>query len=182
MTRKAWLSLVMLIAGSGLLISSALAAPAAQRGGTLRVAWDTDTESVDPALAAFPTSLAVEFATCSRLFSYPDKEGAAGARVIPEVARSYPTVSKDGRTYTFELKRTFRFQTGAPVTAQSFADAFNRDANPAMDSGAQEYLHGIVGADAVIAGTAKTISGVRVLGPYRLQITLKTPLVTSSRS
>jgi oligopeptide transport system substrate-binding protein len=162
----------MLVAGSGLLISSALAAPAAQRGGTLRVASDTDVGPVDPAWGA---GWELGFATCSELFSYPDKEGAAGARVIREVARRY-TVSKDGRTYTFELKRTFRFQNGAQVTAHSFADAFNRDANPKLDSGAQQYLHGIVGADAVIAGTAKTISGIRVLGPYRLQITLKTPL------
>ena len=131
-TRKVWLSLVMLVAGSGLLISSALAAPGAQRGGTLRVAWDQELSPVDPALGGL--SSAIEVATCSKLFNYPDEEGAAGARVIREVARSF-TVSKDGRTYTFELRRTFRFQTGAAVTAQSFAEAFNRDA--AMDSGAQ---------------------------------------------
>ena len=50
---------------------------------------------------------------------------------IPEVVDRF-TVSKDGRTYTFELKQTFRFHTGAPVTAQSFADAFNRVANPKL--------------------------------------------------
>ena len=48
---------------------------------------------------------------------------------MPEVV-DRTTVSGDGRTYTFDLKRTFRFHTGAPVTAQSFADAFNRVANP----------------------------------------------------
>ena len=95
MTRKAWLSLVMLVAGSGLLISSALAAPAARHGGTLRVATSAG-YVVDPALAYDPVSWALEGATCSKLFSYPDEEGAAGARVIPEVARSFPAVSKDG--------------------------------------------------------------------------------------
>jgi peptide/nickel transport system substrate-binding protein len=38
------------------------------------------------------------------------------------------------------------------------------------------YLHEIVGADAVIKGRATTISGVRVLAPYRLQIRLTKPL------
>ena len=41
-------------------------------------------------------------------------------------------ISRDGRMYTFELKRTFRFHTGAAVTARSFADAFNRVANPRL--------------------------------------------------
>src|SRR5512132_3521762 len=45
-----------------------------------------------------------------------------------------------------------------------------------MQSPAQAYLHEIVGADAVIAGKAKAITGVRVLGPYRLQIRLTKPL------
>ena len=56
-----------------------------------------------------------------------------GTRLVPEVVDRY-TVSKDGRTYTFELKQTFRFHTGAPVTAQSFADAINRVAHPKLES------------------------------------------------
>ena len=50
--------------------------------------------------------------------------------------------------------------------------AFNRDANPKLQSPLVSvgYLHDIVGADAVIAGKARTISGVRALGPYTLQI------------
>jgi ABC-type oligopeptide transport system substrate-binding subunit len=62
------------------------------------------------------------------------------------------------------------------VTAQSFAAAFNRDANPEMKSPATIYMHEIVGANAVVAGKAKTISGVRVLAPYRLRIELTKPL------
>jgi ABC-type oligopeptide transport system substrate-binding subunit len=95
--------------------------------------------------------------------------------VVPEVVDRF-RVSKDGRVYTFDLKRTFRFHKGAPVTARSFAEAFNRDANPKMQSPAIQYLHEIVGADAVIAGKAASISGVRVLAPYRLQIRLTKPL------
>jgi ABC-type oligopeptide transport system substrate-binding subunit len=98
--------------------------------------------------------------------------------VIPEVAAGFPIVSSNGRVYTFDLKRTFRFHTGAAVTARSFAEAFNRDANPKMQSPAVAlgYLHDIVGADAVIKGKATMISGVRVLGTYRLQIRLTKPL------
>ena len=74
------------------------------------------------------------------------------------------------------MKRTFRFHTGAAVTARSFADAFNRAADPRMRSGAMNYMHEIAGADAVVKGEAPAISGVRVLAPYRLQIQLTRPL------
>ena len=94
---------------------------------------------------------------------------------MPEVVDRF-TVSKDGRTYTFELKRTFRFHTGAPVTARSFADAFNRVANPKLESPATTYMREIVGATAVIDGNATSIAGVRALSRYRLQIRLTKPV------
>ena len=186
MGRRFWLSLAMLAAGATLLAAAGFASPAgsgpnpslsaqAKRGGTLRLARFPDVDFVDPALAYDAPSWMLEFATCAKLFNYPDKAGAARTRVIPEVVRRW-RVSKDGKTYTFELKKTFRFHTGAPVTARSFADAFNRDANPSMESPATTFMHEIVGADAVIEGRAKTISGVRVLGRYRLRIGLTKPL------
>ena len=95
--------------------------------------------------------------------------------MVPEVVKT-STISRDGRTYIFELKRTFRFHTGAPVTAHSFAAAFNRDANPRLESPAKELMREIVGAVAVMEGKAKTISGVRVLDRYRLQIRLTRPV------
>jgi ABC-type oligopeptide transport system substrate-binding subunit len=177
-TRTLLLSFVLLVVGAGLL-AVAVSAPAdsavERKGGTFRWARHTDVDYVDPALAYFFWSWQLEFATCAKLFNYPDASGVAGTRVIPEVVEGF-TVSKDGRTYVFDLRKTFRFHTGAPVTAASFAAAFDRDANPRMQSPARAYMHEIVGANAVIAGKAKTISGVRVLGPYRLQIRLTKPL------
>ena len=186
MGRRFWLSLGMLAAGATLLAAAGFASPVgngpntsfrakAKRGGTLRLARLADVDFVDPALAYDSPSWVLEFATCAKLFNYPDKAKAAGTRVIREIVRSF-RVSRDGRTYTFELKKTFRFHTGAPVTARSFVDAFNRDANPSMKSPATAFMHEIVGADAVIEGRAKTISGVRALGPYRLRIGLTKPL------
>jgi peptide/nickel transport system substrate-binding protein len=147
----------------------------ARKGGTLRLSRYADVDYVDPALAYAPYSWPILFATCAKLFNHPDRPGAAGTRVIPEVVNGF-TISRDGRTYSFELRRTFRFHTGAPVTARSFADAFNRVANPRMGSPATGWMHEIVGADAVSAAKARTISGVRVLGRYRLQIRLTRPL------
>jgi oligopeptide transport system substrate-binding protein len=151
------------------------AAVEARKGGTLRVSDLVDVDYVDPALAYEGFAWSIGFATCAKLFNYPDESGALGTRLIPEVVRDF-RVSRDGRVYTFELKRTFRFHRGAAVTARSFADAFHRVANPRLRSPATTYVREIVGAGAVIAGRAKRISGVRVLGRYRLQIRLTRPV------
>ncbi|HET9288479.1 MAG TPA: ABC transporter substrate-binding protein [Gaiella sp.] len=177
MTGRLSLTLALLVVGTALLGASAVARTdgEAPKGGTLRMSRFSDVDFVDPALAYASWSWPVGYATCAKLFNYPDAGGAAGTRLEPEVVDRF-TVSKDGRTYTFALKRTFRFHTGARVTAQSFADALNRVAQPRLGSPATAYMHEIVGAAAVIDGKADSISGVRVLGRYRLQIRLTRPL------
>jgi peptide/nickel transport system substrate-binding protein len=176
-------SLAMLVVGVALLVAAGLAprgvssdgATEARRGGVLRLSRFADVDSIDPALAYTSYSWQIPFATCAKLFNYPDAPGAAGTRVVPEVVGGY-RVSRDGTTYTFDLKRSFRFHTGAPVTARSFADVFNRGANPKMNSPALAYMREIVGANAVLSGKATSLSGVRVLRRYRLQIRLTKPL------
>jgi ABC-type oligopeptide transport system substrate-binding subunit len=177
MTRRLSLALVVFLGGTALLVAPTMSAPAADtpRGGTLRVSRFSDVDFVDPALAYYPWSWEIGYATCAKLFNYPDAAGAAGTRLVPEVVDRH-SISRDGRTYTFELKRTFRFNTGAAVTAQSFADAFNRAAQPKLGSPATHYMGEIEGAAAVIDGKATSISGIRVLGRHRLQIRLTRPL------
>jgi ABC-type transport system substrate-binding protein len=139
--------------------------------------WGAEPDSLDPALAYNSRgSWMLLYATCAKLFNTVQDPRSDETRVVPEVVRSYK-VSADGRTWTFDLKRTFRFHTGAPVTARSFADAFNRTANPATNSPAvrRGFLEEIVGSAAVTEGRAQSLSGVRVLDRYRLRIRLKRP-------
>jgi ABC-type oligopeptide transport system substrate-binding subunit len=135
--------------------------------------WAIDPGSLDPALPGQPGSSQLLNATCAKLYRtvYPE---TGTARAVPEVAVDDPKITNGGRTYTFDLKRTFRFHTGEPVIAQSFKDAFDRAANPKLKSPASNrgYLREIVGIEEAMKGTAETISGVRVLGRYRLQIRL----------
>jgi len=170
------LALVALAICCGVVVAAGFAGPAEKKGGMLRVARPRDIDSVDPALGYVTDSWIIEWATCAKLYNYPDKPPPQAVTVIPEVARGFPRVSKDGKTQTMQLKRTYRFHTGARVTAANFVAAFNRDANPTMQSPARAYLHEIVGADAVMDGQAQTISGVRALGPYTLQIRTTRPL------
>jgi len=153
-----------------------LSAPAQKKGGTLRLSSVLDADSLDPAIGYDPRSWMLEYATCAELYNYPDKPAPQGAVAVPEVATGFPTVTADGKTQTIQLRRTFRFDNGQPVTAANYVAALNRDANPKLQSSAANYLHEIVGADAVIAGHAQTISGVRAVGPYALRVQTTRPL------
>jgi peptide/nickel transport system substrate-binding protein len=178
MRARLWISALMLVAGAGLFAVTGLARPTAKKGGTLRLSSPADLDSVDPALAYSADSWSLEFTMCARLYTYPDRPAPEGAIVIPEVAKTFPKLSKDRKTQTIELRRTYRFKTGARVTSANFVAAFNRDANPKMQStiASTGYLNDIVGADAVMRGKARRISGVRALGPYTLQIRTTRPL------
>src|SRR5688572_24822058 len=160
MTRKLSLPIAMLAAAVALVVGSGVGYSAGanetRKGGTLRLATFQEPESIDTALAYSPWTWPIQFATCAKLFNHPDASGAEGMKVVSEVVRSYTV--RDRLAYTFELKNSFRFHNGARVTAQSFADAFNRNANPKQKSPAMSFMHEIVGADAVADGKATSIS------------------------
>jgi ABC-type oligopeptide transport system substrate-binding subunit len=165
MDGKRLLGIALAIAGlSLLLVAAATAAPSAQRGGTVVVDMTTDVDYIDPQLSYYGETWKLEGATACKLFNWPDKEGTAGAVATPEVAAGLPLVSKDGRTYTFTIRKGFRFSNGKAVTAKSFADAFNRFANPRMQSTGVQFLDIVKGAQAVINGDAGSISGVKASG------------------
>jgi ABC-type transport system substrate-binding protein len=177
------LSLASLLVGAGLLAASGTAGPAApgaserasgpaQKGGTFRYSLDTDIDYVDPALAYYLPSWQIEYATTALLLSYPDAPAPRGSRLIPEVSKGFPAISKNGKVYTFTLQRTYRFSNGKPVTAANYAAAINRLAQPKMSSYAQPFLEDIVGGKDVIDGKANRVRGVTVLAPYTLRITL----------
>jgi len=178
LSRKLWLSIVMVAVGASLLLAAGFAGPAdsaskgVAAGGTLNVDLTTDVDYTDPALDYLSTGWELEYATGLKLMNYPDKNGAAGAQLQPEAAAGFPKVSGNGRTYTFTVNAGFtKFSNGQPVTAANFAFAFNRDANPKMQSPSTPFLQDIVGAQAVIDGKASSISGIKVSG-NKLSITL----------
>ncbi len=152
------------IAVAALLLASAGGTHAIKEGGTFRLGVATVmTGSIDPALIEQLGAGQLLNATCASLVNYPDKPFPAGLRLAPEVAAGY-TVSRDGRTYTFTIRKGFRFSTGQPVTARDFAASINRVLNPALEAppGNQELFLGIAGAQRVVDGKAQTASGVIV--------------------
>ena len=170
------LPFVMLVLGVTLLGAAlaqgetGVAKPKIRNGGTFRITVAGETSSVDP--AAIGDAALVE-ATCARLMTYPDKPPPRGYRLVPEVASGFG-VSRDGKTYTFTLRRSFRFSNGAPVRASAFAWAFTRILRLNENIDAISLLQEIVGASRVRKGTAQTVAGITARG-NRLVIRLTQP-------
>ncbi len=187
MTRKVWLGVAMLATGFTLLVAAGFAAGATS-SGTAKVPGKTgllmnldmsatDFDYLDPALAYLNLSWQFRYLTDCKLLNYPDQGAPTGTVLQPEWS-SFPVISKGGTVYTFTRSKNgggCMFNTGEAVTAQSFADAINRDLNPTMASPAVQFIGDIVGANDVAAGKATTASGVVVKDPNTLVITLTKP-------
>jgi YVTN family beta-propeller protein len=145
-------------------------------GATLRVETNQFVDSLDPALAYSRGSAQLLYATCAKLLNYPDRSGAAGEQLTPEVAQAMPEPSNNGRTYTFTIRPGFRFSppSGEPVTADTFRDTIERTLNPRMKNPVAFEFTNIVGASAYMAGRARHISGVVAHG-NTLAIRLRAP-------
>src|ERR671936_3050405 len=118
-------------------------------------------DSVDPAVAYAVISWQLEFATCAKLVNYPDRPWSAAQAPEPEIANGPPTVSDDGKTYTFKLHADFRFSPPSKegVTAESFVRALERALAPGSDSPALGFVQDVVGVVEFHAGQASSISG-----------------------
>jgi peptide/nickel transport system substrate-binding protein len=170
MLKRLWLtgsvSLIVMAALAAVIAVSASAGTAKKTASStlpLAVAV-SDVDFSDPALAYGVLSWEIEYETCSKLINYPDAAGAAGGVLQPEDATAMPTISADGKTYTFTIKSGLKFSDGAAITAQDFAYAINRDANPSMQSPVVPFITDIVGLNAVVNKTASTVSGVVAKG------------------
>ena len=172
--------LVSVAVVAGLMLTGLGAAPSgakAPQGGIFRVVFapPEGLDTMDPARANTQASWSLLDLTCARLMSYPDRAGSRAYGLEPEVAAAPPKTSRDGKTYTFTLRRGFRFSDGKPVDARAFARAINRTLTPGLKSLGTRYMQDIVGARAVQAGKSSSASGVVAQG-YRLVIRLERPV------
>ena len=141
--------IVLLALAGAIQLAKAGATP---RGGTFQVIVLRDGfDSVDPAHAYTPASWAVLDASCALLLRRPDLPPPAGYRPVPEVAAGFPTVSDNGRRYTFTIRQGFRFSDGSPLTARNFAAAIGRLRNSSAKPTGAVFVEDVVSARAVRA-------------------------------
>lgn len=181
MHKRLLLALGLAVIGAGLFVAAALAgststATSSQagvtRGGTLRLnVSDTDYEFLDPALSYDSIGWATLYAVNMMLLNYPDKPGSAGGnQLVPEAATAFPTVSKNGKVYTFTIRSGVKFSDGSPLTAAAFARAIFRACHPDQGSPAVAFANNIAGCEAFNQGKG-SLTGVKASG-QKLTVTL----------
>jgi peptide/nickel transport system substrate-binding protein len=159
------LVLAFAVAGCALALTQAVSGSSGQEGGIMRISFApaSGLDYVDPALSFTQPGWSLIDTTCARLMTYPDKPPPAGFRLQSEVAAGY-RVSSDFKTYTFTLRRGFRFSNGDPVRANAFAHAIERLLQPFILSPGAQHALDIVGAKDVLAGRRTTPHGVVARG------------------
>jgi YVTN family beta-propeller protein len=150
-------------------------APAGRRS-VARVLLEHDPVTSDTATLDDPQ---LQHAICARLMTHETRGGSGAAELVPDLATAPPTVSADGRVYTFRVRAGYRFSppSGRPVTAAAFQRAIERALHPRTASFGAEYLDDVRGAAAYRAGRARTVAGVSARGD-RLTIRLTRPSPT----
>jgi ABC-type transport system substrate-binding protein len=146
------------------------------QGGTLSIGWNGEIQWLDPAVGYDVTSWPAERLMFEPLMAY-DK----GTTLVPLLADGMPTVSADGKTYTFKLHDNVNFvsEDGSvlrPMTAEDVAYSINRVLDPNLKPTPSPvgggFFGNIVGAAEVLDGSAQTASGIKVIDPTTIEFDL----------
>ena len=156
--------------------AGAAAAGTPKPGGAISIAFQSEPVTLDPAISWDVAGWTVEDSIFNALYRYAPKPGAEGTELIPDLAVDMPEISSDGTTYTIKLRPDAKFAppVDRAVTAEDVKYSFERMmAEPLCP--ATYFYEGVEGASDVVAGKAKTISGVVVVDPQTIQFKLTSP-------
>lgn len=95
-------------------------------------------------------------------------------KVIPDLAEGW-SVSPDGLTYRFALKKGVRFSNGREVKARDFKYSFERVLNRSTRSPNTWVLERIDGAKDFMNGINHDLKGIRIIDDYTIEIRLGAP-------
>jgi len=141
----------------------------ATSSSTLKL-YGTDPYTLDPATASEATSGEFIMQIFRGLLTLDDN-----LNPVADIAK-IPVIDQTNTVYTFTLRQDVKFHDGRGVTAGDFKYSWERACNPATGSAtAATYLGDIVGAKDMLAGKATSISGIKVIDNYTLQVTIDTP-------
>jgi peptide/nickel transport system substrate-binding protein len=111
-----------------------------------RIAMDEATDYLDPGLSDTTEGWGVMWNVYLPLLGYRHKSGAAGAQLVPYLAKALPRISADRRTYRLTLRDELFYSNGDPVEASDFKKTIERDFK--LDSAGAAFFRNIRGANA----------------------------------
>jgi ABC-type transport system substrate-binding protein len=146
------------------------AAPTPIHGGTLNLDTQFAPSHFDPAQASDGYSISFSVLSYSTLVTYSSES----SKIVPDLATSW-TVSPNGKTYTFQLRKGVTFSNGDPFTAQDVVWTFTRLNEAATNAPYGPSFADIVGSSALYSGKAKTLAGIHAVGKYEVVMQLTQP-------
>lgn len=161
--------------GAVLLGAMALLLPACSKraGGRADIVFINGAEvgSIDPVQVSSQTDGRVTTALFEGLMRWNEQ-----GKPEPGCAEE-PTVSPDGKTYTFKIRETAKWSNGEAVTAQQFVETWERFLNPASTADYASAHFMIVGAQDYNEGKITDFStvGVKALDERTLEVKLLNP-------
>lgn len=130
-----------------------------RQGGSITVLMGTAPDYLDPQLAYTTQAVEPHWISYTGLLTYARAEGEAGTRLLPGLAEELPTISNDGRTYDFTIRRGIRYSDGTPVRATDFPYSVERMVR--IPWGGRSFVTNyVVGAQEFDEGRARRISGI----------------------
>ncbi|MBN1209037.1 MAG: ABC transporter substrate-binding protein [Myxococcaceae bacterium] len=94
--------------------------------------------------------------------------------LAPDLAENWET-DASARVFRFFLRRGVTFHDGAKLTAHDVKRHFERLLNPEVRSPDRTLLEDIAGVPDYVSGTAREVSGIKVIDDTTLEIRLKEP-------
>ncbi|MEJ5197324.1 MAG: ABC transporter substrate-binding protein [Anaerolineae bacterium] len=151
--------------------TKAPAAPAKTGVKTLTVAQDTDPGTADVQLTTEEYFLPLNL--YDRLVEAVTT-GPLKSELQPGLAEKWD-ISADGLKYTFYLRKGVKFHSGDVLTADDVIFTFDRMLDPATKALNTDFLDMIAGAKERMDGKATSVSGLKKIDDYTVEITLAAP-------
>lgn len=98
--------------------------------------------------------------------------------LVPGLAESW-SVSDDNKVYTIKLRPNLKFSDGSPLTAEDVAFTLTVLHDPKYDGDIDISLAHIAGGTEYKTGKADSVSGLKVIDPTTIQVTVTQPGATA---
>jgi peptide/nickel transport system substrate-binding protein len=154
-SRRRWLLAIFSITVLGSSLAVPFSADAQKRGGTLKVSYGNEIANLD-----FHTAPGYEMMWVAMNIGCGLTNITPDGKFVGDVADSW-TMSPDGLTFTFKLRKNVLFHDGTPVDAAAVKFNIDRLKDPATKSGMRPFY--------------EPVHSVEVLDPQTVQVRLKHP-------
>lgn len=144
-----------------------------KQGGQMTVTYKEDVSTLDPAIGYDWQNWSMIKSLFDGLMDYEP----GTTKLTKDLAEDY-TISDDGQTFTFTLRKGVKFHNGRELTAEDVKYSIERVVNPKTQSPGAGFFGSIKGFEEASAGKAEQLSGITVVDPYTIKFELSRPDAT----